>query len=48
MTTASDWNPEQYRKFATERELPFWELVDLIDAGVRSGGWSTSAVATVH
>ena len=28
----SDWNPEQYRKFATEREMPFWELVDLIDA----------------
>lgn len=31
----SDWNPDQYRKFANERELPFWELVDLIDgAGV--------------
>ncbi len=33
----NDWNPEQYRKFAAERELPFWELVDLIDpAGVAS------------
>jgi trans-aconitate 2-methyltransferase len=30
---ASDWDPEQYRKFATERELPFWELVELIEAG---------------
>jgi trans-aconitate 2-methyltransferase len=32
MTAAPDWDPDQYRKFATERELPFWELIDLIDA----------------
>jgi trans-aconitate 2-methyltransferase len=31
MTTASDWNPEQYRKFDAERSAPFWELVDLIE-----------------
>ena len=31
----NDWNPDQYRKFSNERELPFWELVDLVDpAGV--------------
>lgn len=31
----SDWNPEQYLKFAAERAQPFWDLVDLVDpAGV--------------
>ncbi len=29
------WDPEQYNRFAREREIPFWELSDLID-GVRS------------
>jgi trans-aconitate 2-methyltransferase len=32
----NDWDPDQYRKFANERELPFWELVGLID-GARVG-----------
>jgi trans-aconitate 2-methyltransferase len=29
------WDPEQYNRFARERELPFWDLVDLLD-GSRS------------
>jgi trans-aconitate 2-methyltransferase len=28
-----DWDPAQYRRFAAERELPFWELLDLVDPG---------------
>ena len=27
----SDWDPEQYRRFATERAQPFWDLVALVD-----------------
>ncbi len=27
----SDWDPEQYRRFAAERAQPFWDLVDLVD-----------------
>lgn len=29
------WDPEQYNRFAREREAPFWELADLLD-GARS------------
>lgn len=29
----SDWNPDQYAKFAAERARPFWDLVDLIHRG---------------
>jgi trans-aconitate 2-methyltransferase len=28
-----DWDPPQYRRFAAERELPFWELLDLVEPG---------------
>ena len=28
-----DWNPEQYRQFATERAQPFHDLLALIEAG---------------
>jgi trans-aconitate 2-methyltransferase len=31
VAAASDWNPEQYRKFDAERSAPFWELLDLIE-----------------
>ena len=27
----SDWDPDQYRRFATERAQPFWDLVELVD-----------------
>jgi len=27
----SDWDPDQYRRFAAERAQPFWDLVDLVD-----------------
>jgi len=27
---AADWDPGQYRKFATERSKPFWDLVGLV------------------
>lgn len=30
---SSDWNPDQYAKFAAERARPFWDLVDLIHRG---------------
>ena len=34
----TDWDPDQYRRFHTERSAPFWDLVDLVevdgDAGV--------------
>ena len=28
----SDWDPDQYRRFAAERAQPFWDLVGLVDA----------------
>ncbi len=27
----SDWDPDQYRRFATERAQPFWDLIELVD-----------------
>jgi trans-aconitate 2-methyltransferase len=27
----ADWDPDQYNVFATEREQPFWDLVDLLE-----------------
>ena len=27
----SDWDPDQYGRFATERAQPFWDLVELVD-----------------
>jgi trans-aconitate 2-methyltransferase len=27
----SDWDPDQYRRFATERAQPFWDIVELVD-----------------
>jgi len=27
----SDWNPEQYNRFASEREQPFWDLAGLVE-----------------
>jgi trans-aconitate 2-methyltransferase len=28
----SDWDPDQYRRFAAERSQPFWDLIDSLDA----------------
>lgn len=30
---ATDWNPAQYQRFATQRAQPFWDLVELIHRG---------------
>lgn len=30
MTTSGDWDPDQYNKFAGEREQPFWDLAGLL------------------
>ncbi len=30
MTTLDGWDPEQYNRFAAEREEPFWDLVRLL------------------
>jgi trans-aconitate 2-methyltransferase len=30
LTTAGDWDPDQYNKFAAERERPFWDLAGLL------------------
>jgi trans-aconitate 2-methyltransferase len=30
VTSFDGWDPEQYNRFAQERELPFWDLVHLI------------------
>lgn len=30
MSPADSWNPEQYQKFKKERDLPFYDLMDLI------------------
>ena len=27
----TDWDPEQYNRFAAEREQPFWDLTDLLE-----------------
>ncbi len=27
----SDWDPDQYGRFATERSQPFWDLIELVD-----------------
>jgi trans-aconitate 2-methyltransferase len=35
MTTLDGWDPEQYNRFAAEREEPFWDLARLV-APVRS------------
>ena len=31
MTSSDRWDPEQYNKFAAQREQPFWDLVRLIE-----------------
>jgi len=31
MTLENSWNPDQYRRFASERSLPFYDLLDLVD-----------------
>ena len=31
--TMADWNPEQYRKFASERAQPFHDLLALVGPG---------------
>ncbi|MGP8160840.1 MAG: methyltransferase domain-containing protein [Candidatus Dormibacteria bacterium] len=31
-TPASPWDPEQYNRFAAEREQPFWDLRSLVEA----------------
>jgi len=28
----TDWDPDQYRRFAEERAAPFWDLVSLVEA----------------
>ncbi len=52
-----DWNPEQYRKFATERAQPFYDLLGLVepaefhravDLGCGSGELTVAAAATLH
>ena len=30
---SSDWNPQQYERFATQRAQPFWNLIDLVHRG---------------
>ena len=30
MTAQDGWDPDQYNRFAAEREAPFWDLVDLL------------------
>jgi trans-aconitate 2-methyltransferase len=32
VTATSQWDPEQYNRFAEQREQPFWDLAALIDA----------------
>jgi trans-aconitate 2-methyltransferase len=36
VTAATDWNPEQYDRFKRERSQPFYDLVALLQPGVRS------------
>ena len=31
MTGPDGWDPDQYNRFAAEREEPFWDLVRLIE-----------------
>ena len=31
--TTSDWDPDQYERFMTQRSQPFWDLVDMIHRG---------------
>ena len=31
MTGPDGWDPDQYNRFAAEREEPFWDLVQLIE-----------------
>jgi trans-aconitate 2-methyltransferase len=35
---AAEWDPDQYRRFATERAQPFWDLAGLIDTGPNDTG----------
>lgn len=32
-TPGSDWDPEQYARFAAQRAEPFWDLVGLVETG---------------